>query len=145
MGTMTGSAERLGRKAEDSDWLDHAIRVGLVAYGLVHLMIAWLALQLAFGDKSGSASSTGALHALAKQPFGEVLIWLVAIGMFILVAWRLLEATLGHREVDGAKRLRKRLASFGKAVIYASIGVSGAQGRASGRGPRAAPTPPPRS
>ena len=43
MGTMTGSAERLGRQAENSDWLDHAIRVGLVAYGLVHLMIAWLA------------------------------------------------------------------------------------------------------
>lgn len=125
MGAMADTAGRMGRQADSSDWLDHAVRAGLVAYGLVHLMIAWLALQLAFGDQSGSASSTGALHALAQQPFGAVLIWLVAIGMFILVAWRLIEATLGHREVDGGKRTRKRLASFGKAVIYGSIGVSG--------------------
>ncbi len=27
-----------------SEWLDHAIRAGLVAYGVVHLLIAWLAL-----------------------------------------------------------------------------------------------------
>ena len=125
MGAMADTAGRMGRKADSSDWLDHAVRVGLVAYGLVHLMIAWLALQLAFGDRSGSASSDGALHALAKQPFGEVLIWLVAIGMFILVGWRLLEASVGHREVDGGKRARKRLASLGKAVIYGSIAVSG--------------------
>ncbi|MGZ8738852.1 MAG: DUF1206 domain-containing protein, partial [Nocardioides sp.] len=78
-----------------------------------------------FGDKSGSASSAGALHALAKQPFGAVLIWLVAIGMFILVAWRLIEAAFGHQEADGAKRTRKRLVSLGKAVLYASIGISG--------------------
>ena len=122
---ITDKAEQLGKRAHSSDMLDHAVRAGLVAYGLVHLMIAWLALQLAFGDKSGAASSTGALHALAKQPFGQVLIWLVAIGMFILVAWRLIEAALGHREVDGAKRTRKRLASFGKAVVYGSIAVSG--------------------
>ena len=124
MGAATDTAGRMGRQAESSDWLDHAVRVGLVAYGLVHLVIAWLALQLALGDRSGSASSTGALRELAQQPFGAVLIWLVAIGMFILVAWRLIEATLGHREVDGAKRTRKRLASLGKAVIYGSIGVS---------------------
>lgn len=124
MGALTDTAGRLGRQADSSDGLDHAVRAGLVAYGLVHLMIAWLALQLAFGEQAKSASSTGALHALAGQPFGQVLIWLVAIGMFILVAWRLLEAGLGHRDEDGAKRVRKRLGSLGKAVIYASIGVT---------------------
>ncbi len=120
----TDKAEQLGKQAHSSDWLDHAVRAGLVAYGLVHLMIAWLALQLAFGEQEKSASSTGALHALAGQPFGQVLVWLVAIGMFILVAWRLLEAALGHQEEDGATLVRKRLGSLGKAVIYASIAVS---------------------
>jgi hypothetical protein len=124
MGDMSRTAERLGRRADNSDWLDRAVRIGLVAYGVVHLMIAWLALQLAFGDSSGSASSQGAMHQLAREPFGEVLIWLIAIGMFLLVVWRLIEAAGGHREEDGSKRLRKRLTSLGKAVIYGSIGVS---------------------
>ena len=127
MGAMADTAGRMGRQADSSDWLDHAVRIGLVAYGVVHLMIAWLALQLAFGDKSGSASSDGAMHALVRQPFGEVLVWLVAVGMFLLVVWRLLEATLGHRGEDNGKRTRKRLGSLGKAIIYGSIGVSALQ------------------
>ena len=126
MGVMA-EAQQAGRDAHRSDWLDHAVRVGLVAYGVVHLMVAWIALQLAFGDQSGAASSSGALHELAQQPFGEVLIWLVAVGMFLLVVWRLLEAALGHRDEDGGTRLRKRLGSAGKAVIYGSIGVSALQ------------------
>ena len=56
---LTDRAERSGREAHDSDWLDYAIRAGLVAYGIVHLMIAWLAAQLALGEQEGKASSTG--------------------------------------------------------------------------------------
>ena len=48
---LTNRAERSGREANDSDWLDYAIRAGLVAYGIVHLMIAWLAAQLALGEQ----------------------------------------------------------------------------------------------
>lgn len=124
MGDMTGIAERAGREAQNSDWLDHAVRIGLVAYGIVNLMVAWLAAQLAFGDQSGSASSKGAMHQLAREPFGEVLIWLIALGMFLLVLWRGLEAALGHRDEEGAKRVRKRLVSLGKAIIYGSVAVS---------------------
>ncbi|MCW2798335.1 DUF1206 domain-containing protein [Nocardioides sp.] len=124
MGDVTNRAERLGQQAQGSDWLDHAIRLGLVAYGVVHLLIAWLAIQLALGDNSGKASSTGAMHQLAQQPLGGVLVWVIAIGMFLLVLWRLLEAALGHRDEDGGKRLRKRLGSAGKAVLYGAIAVS---------------------
>lgn len=113
------------RSAHQSDWLDHAVRVGLVAYGIVHLMVGWLALQLALGEKSESASNAGALHALAEQPFGEVLLWLIALGMVLLVGWRLLEFGFGYRdEQDDTKRWRKRATSLGKAVIYGTLGWS---------------------
>ena len=117
-------AENAGRQANSSDGLDLAIRAGLVAYGVVHLLIAWLALQLALGDREGSASSSGALQQLAEQPFGKVMVWLVAVGMFLLVLWRLLEATLGHQDKDGAELLRKRASEVFKAVLYGAIGVS---------------------
>ncbi len=124
MGEMSAKVDDLGRKADSSDWLDHAVRLGLVAYGIVHLMIAWLAVQLALGEQAGSASSQGAMHHLAKQPFGSFLIWMIAIGMFLLVLWRLLEAASGHRDEDGGEQVRKRLVSFGKAIIYGAVGVS---------------------
>lgn len=107
-----------------SDWIDHAVRLGLVAYGLVHLVVAWLALQLAFGDRQGSASGSGAVRELAQQPFGVVLVWAVAIGMVLLVLWQLLEAAAGHRHLRNAARLRKRAGSAGKAIVYGYIAVS---------------------
>jgi hypothetical protein len=109
----------------DSDWIDWVARAGLVAYGVVYVLIGWLALQLAWGDRSGKPSSSGALRELAQQPFGGVLIWVVSIGMFLLALWQLLEAGFGHRDEDGKKRIAKRLASAGKAVVYVVIGFSG--------------------
>ena len=66
------------------------------------------------------------MHELAQQPFGGVLIWVVSIGMFLLVLWKVLDAALGHRaERDSGKRTRARLTSAAKAVVYAAIGFSG--------------------
>jgi len=127
LGSITDKAQRFGRGSQNSDWVDHAIRFGLVAYGVVNLLIAWLALQLAFGEQSGKASSQGALRELAQQPFGGVLLWLVTLGMFVLALWRGAEAAAGHRDEDGGKRLRKRVGSLLKAVIYAAIGFSALQ------------------
>jgi hypothetical protein len=121
MNATTHSAEQ----AHNSDWMDHAIRAGLVAYGVVHLLVGWLALQLAFGEKEDSASNSGALHYLAQQPLGGFLVWMIAIGMFFLVVWRLLEFGFGFRdESDDKKRWRKRATSLFKAVIYGAIGWS---------------------
>ena len=124
MNATTHSAEQ----AHNSDWMDHAIRAGLVAYGVVHLLVGWLALQLAFGEKEDSASNSGALHYLAQQPMGGVLVWLIAVGMFLLVLWRLLEFAFGYRdESDDTKRWRKRATSLFKAIIYGVIGWSAVQ------------------
>ena len=123
MSDLSDKAEQLGHQAHNSDWLDRAIRVGMVAYGIVHLTIAWLALQLAFGHNT-NASSTGAMHQLARQPWGEPLLWVIAVGMLFLVLWRWLEAALGHRAEEGFTKVRKRLVSFGKGVIYGAVGVS---------------------
>ena len=70
MGEMTDRAEDVGRQAAESDWLDWAIRAGLICYGVVHLLLGWLSLQLAFGDTSEKASNKGAMQELAQQPYG---------------------------------------------------------------------------
>ncbi|CAN5508712.1 DUF1206 domain-containing protein [soil metagenome] len=114
----------VAQAAEDSEWLDRMAAAGLVAFGVVHVVLGWLAVQLAFGDRKGGASTTGAVKQLAEQPFGSVLVWLVAIGMALLVIWRGTEAAVGYHDEDGAKRTYKRLVAAGKAVVYATIAAS---------------------
>ena len=125
-GNLTDRARQAGHQAQHSDWLDKAARVGLVAYAVIYLLVGWLCVQLALGDHEGRPSSTGALRELTQQPFGDVLVWAVIVGMFLLVLWKGLEALLGHRdETDSGKRTRKRVASAFKAVLYAAVAISG--------------------
>jgi len=93
-----------------------------VSYGLVHLMLAWLAVQVAFGNK-GDASSTGALAELAKQPLGTALLWAMAVGLFTLTAWQVFEATIGRDEPGRDGRFKRKLASAGRAVVYLALGL----------------------
>ena len=81
MADVSDQAEQLGRRANDHEWMDRGVRFGMVCYGVVYLLVAWLALQLALGHHSSNASNKGALQLLAKQSFGPVLLWLVAIGL----------------------------------------------------------------
>jgi Domain of Unknown Function (DUF1206) len=121
--SLTGVAEQ-GRQAKHSTLLEWTIRLGLVSYGVVHLLIAWLALQLAWGSPEGKASGSGALREMASQPFGEVLMWTVGIGFFALVIWQGIEAAIGHTDEEGGKRIYKRAVSAGKALIYGFLGVT---------------------
>ena len=123
-GDVSVRAQQVASKADTSKALDHAVRVGIIAYGIVHLLIAWVAIQLAFGDSEGSASSDGALSAMAKTPVGGVLLYVVAAGFGALVLWQLTEAMWGHRDKEGKKRVLKRLGSGLKVVLYGSLGWS---------------------
>jgi hypothetical protein len=127
MANVGDHAQMLGREAQHSDWLDRGVRFGLVAYGVVHLIVGWLAVQLALGQQGQNASQKGAMQTLARQSYGPLLLWLITIGMFLLVLWRVLEVFLGHREYEGGQRVRRRVSSGLKAVIYAYIGYTALQ------------------
>ncbi len=106
------------------DALEPGIRFGLVVYGIVHLIVAWTALQLAFGSGQGKASSSGAMHQLADTPVGAGLLWAVAAGLAALVVWRVVEAAVGYTRYDGGKRLAKRAMAGLKALVYGSLAWS---------------------
>jgi Domain of Unknown Function (DUF1206) len=135
--SVTTRARRAGRQADRSEWMDYAVRVGLVAFGAMHLLVAWLALRLALGHGSGSASSQGAFHQLAQTVPGRISLFVAGAGFGALVVWQALEAVWGHRDEDGGKRVVKRLTSAGKAVVYACLAgsaVTTATGGSSGGG-----------
>jgi hypothetical protein len=112
------------------------VSIGLISYGVLHLVVAWIALQLVFG-KRADASPEGALSQLGKQPLGGVLLWIMAIGLFTLTLWQAVEATIGRDEPSRDSRLRRRLMSAGRAIVYLALGVLAvgiAIGSASGSG-----------
>ena len=134
---VTAQARSAGRRAENSDWMDHAVRVGIVSYGVVHLVLAWLTLKLVFGSGGGNASNQGALHQLAQTSLGRVSLYVAAAGFVALVVWQGLEAFGGHREEEGTKRAVKRVVSAAKVVIYGSLAIASfktASGGSSGGG-----------
>lgn len=118
-------AEQTGRQVENSKAFDALVTVGLIAYGVVHLLIAWIAVQLAWTGTGQQASQQGAFQKLADNAIGGVLVWITAIGLLALVLWQAFEALWGHRDAEqGRKRTVKRLASAAKAVVYLALGIS---------------------
>jgi hypothetical protein len=125
--TTGGTTESKAEQAGDSTSLEWLARGGLIAYGVVHLLVGWLALQIAWGTSGGtSADTSGALTTLAQQPFGKILLWVVALGLVALALWQTSEAIWGHPDRDRPKRVRKQATSGAKAAVYAALAVSAA-------------------
>ena len=123
--STTGGA----RGAGDSDALENLARIGLVAYGVVHVLVAWLAIQLAwFGGGGQSADQSGAMATLAKSPVGKPLLWVIAFGLVALAAWQAAEVLRwrGSWSASGkarTKALQRSGKALVKAVIYAGLAV----------------------
>ena len=129
MGGTTERAAGAAGRAGDSDALEHLARIGLIAYGVVHLLVAWLALQLAWGGGGGeSADQAGALATLAEQPLGRPLLWLLAVGLVALAAWQAAEVLRWRSRLSSSgdarkKAVEKTVKSVAKAVLYAALAV----------------------
>lgn len=119
-----GKAQQAGQQVEGSTSFGMLVTVGLLAYGVVHLLIAWIAVQLAWSGSNQQASQAGAFHQLASTSIGRVLLWITAVGLFALTLWQLFEAGWGHHEAQGRAQVGRRLASAGKAVVYLALGIS---------------------
>ncbi len=117
--TVANSARSSARRVATSRPLETLTRIGFVGYGLLHLAVAWLAIQLALGKPTGESDQAGAFRTLAGQPFGRFLLIVVTIGLAAMAIWQLLLAAAGHQ----AERHRtlERLASLGRTIIYAAL------------------------
>jgi len=72
-------------------------KAGFIARGVVYILIGVLALAVALGKPAPEADRTGALQAVATQPFGKLLLWLLVIGFAAMALWRFAQAYYGVR------------------------------------------------
>lgn len=127
--TANGAASAADQ-ARDHEVLDWGARMGFAVYGVLYVVLAWLAAQLAVGGhsgRSGSVSRQGALHQLARQPLGGVLLWVAFAGFCALVVWEIAAAIGGHRDRDGAQLVLTRANSAFKAIVFAGFAFSTAK------------------
>ncbi|MAU84575.1 DUF1206 domain-containing protein [Gordonia sp. Z-3] len=86
-------------RVTDSPWFERAARAGYLVTGLLHLLIAYIVMRIAFGG-GGSADQSGALAVFAGEPGGQVVLWVAAVAFAALALWRLAEAILGGKAND---------------------------------------------
>src|SRR5690349_4040476 len=116
-------ARRRGRTG--TGWYAWLARGGLVAKGVSYGIVAVLAIALAVGHGGQATSRQGALHALAGESFGKVVLAMLVVGFAAYAIWRFVEAWAAPG--DDAKKWAKRLASIGRGVIYAGLAFSAAK------------------
>ena len=112
-------AEDALEDAAASTWLERLARAGLLARGLVYVVVAILAIQVAAGQNGARADKQGALQAVVHQPFGRLLVLLVAVAFAGYAAWRFVEAAVGPAdEPDSTKSKFKRVGYFLRGGLY---------------------------
>jgi hypothetical protein len=134
---MTSAASNVrstASRAANSKPLEYLARGGFICYGVIHLLVAWVALQVAFGNSRQETDQSGALRKLASEPAGETLVILVVIGMVALAVWQAFEAIIGESGEQGKEAIAERVVSGVRAVVYlwiAWIGVKVVAGASS--------------
>lgn len=125
--TASNSPVRQARDAGDdvarSRSLEVLARAGLVARGVVYAIIGILAVKLALGDGGKTTNQNGALKTIAKQPFGEVLLILVTIGLAGYALWRIVRAVVGHGS-EATDDTKDRIAGFSSGIAYGILFVT---------------------
>ncbi len=121
-GTVKSEAREAAGEVRDSAWISALGRFGWLAVGGSFALVGVLALKLAFGEGGSATSREGALARLASEPFGKLLLILLAVGFAGYALWRFVQALLDRsNEGDRPKGLARRAKSFGIGVAYAAL------------------------
>lgn len=114
-------AEHAVRKVEDHPATEALARLGFISYGVVHLLVAWIVLTVAWGKSGEDASSSGALKVVAGSPGGFIALIVAAIGLAALVVWQAMSAILEAMYGDLTDHWKRFFTHLGRAIIYGAL------------------------
>jgi uncharacterized protein DUF1206 len=110
------------RGRSGSGWYAWLARGGLVAKGVSYGIVGVLAVELAAGHGGTATSREGALHSLAQESLGRIVLVLLVIGFAAYVLWRVVQAFA--MPADDGKDWLKRVGFLGRAAIYGGLTFS---------------------
>lgn len=120
---MDNAGTRAADSAQHNPAFEKAARAGHLVSGILHLLIAYITMRIAFGE-GGDADQSGALAEVAARPGGPVALWIAVVAFLALALWRLVEAVVGKkRDHDGGSVL-DRLKAVALAGVYLAFAWS---------------------
>lgn len=99
-------------------------RAGYAAKGVVYILVGILALRAAIGAGSQTPGSEGALASLADEPFGQVALVIIGIGLVGYTIWRFVSAFLDPEHPgDASAGAGKRTFYFVTGALYGLLAI----------------------
>lgn len=106
-------------RVPDEKKLKLLARFGYSARGIVYLIIGGFAVLAALGNGGGTKTTRGALTTILSQPFGDLLLGLVTVGLVGYAGWRALQGIFDtDHHGTGAKGLAIRAGLLTSAVTH---------------------------
>ncbi|NJL02841.1 MAG: DUF1206 domain-containing protein [Spirulinaceae cyanobacterium SM2_1_0] len=110
---------------ETAEWIEQLARFGYAAKGIVYGLVGILAFQAAFNWGGKVSGSEGTFQTIENQPFGNVLLFLVAVGLIGYVIWRFVQAIYDpEHDDDGLGAFARRLSYVASGLIYGSLALA---------------------
>ena len=98
------------------------VRLGYLSKALVYLLVGTLALRVAAGLGGGRLTDQGgSLYVVLRQPLGNTLLLLIAVGLLAYATWRIGGALFGWQHY-GRRDLLHRALTIVRALVYAAVG-----------------------
>jgi hypothetical protein len=117
------TVESDARAIEGRTWFRRVAQVGLFARGVIYLILAGLAFEVATrGSSFVQADTDGAFVAIARQPSGPLLLIALGSGCGAYATWRLVQALAGGVVDDRAARWA-RLGRAASGLLYLLLGA----------------------
>jgi len=134
---VLATASRHGQRVHNSRTFDLFVGIGLVTYGIVHFLIAFIAIKIAWTGAKGNDSQDAALAAMAETAFGEALLWLTALGLAALTLWQVFETIWRRNPSEGiVSKTFGRVGSTFSAIAYLTLCISASRVALAGRAAR---------
>jgi hypothetical protein len=146
MNDITAAAKSAGRRAQGSlphteKWIERLARFGYASKGVIYILVGVLAAMAAFGAGGQTSGTEGVFQKILQQPFGQILLALIAIGLVGYAIWRLIAGIKdAEHKGDDTKGIIFRIGYVVSGVIHGFLAfqafkmITGSGGSSGGSG-----------
>lgn len=116
--------DKISNSVKHNQWIRSWARLGFAVGGIVYLIVGLMALLVAYQNRGKIVGPEGAIQRLGEQPYGEVLLGIVSVGLFGYAAWCFVQATFDtDHDGNDLKGIAIRIGAFCSGVAYVSLGL----------------------
>jgi len=115
-------AQDVAKTITHNSQMELLARLGYVANGILHGLIGFAAIMVAFGSTQ-EVDQSGVLGPLAHSVFGAMVIFAIFVALVSLGIWKI-AVVVDARRTHKSDTVYERLQEIGKAIVYLGLGIT---------------------